>query len=194
MEHFDLDQRSRLNLPILRQRRARNPTKKKNSSYFNLNLSIEKMSVIVDTLKKENALKTLEKYDSSVCENLKKTLDKDMKANGNDFDDIQKEARQNILLFSKWQDALPSGLSECLREYWTRKAVYSPKFDPRFPNSNQSRNCYINYVDFHRCRKIKGEDYKPCEYFKRVYQSICPDQWTESWDDQMEKGAFPGHV
>ena len=28
-------------------------------------------------------------------------------------------------------------------------------FDPRFPNQNQTRNCWQNYVDFHRCQKIK---------------------------------------
>ena len=28
-------------------------------------------------------------------------------------------------------------------------------FDPRFPNMNQTRNCWQNYVDFHRCQKLK---------------------------------------
>ena len=28
-------------------------------------------------------------------------------------------------------------------------------FDPRFPNQNQTRNCWQNYVDFHRCQKMK---------------------------------------
>ena len=28
-------------------------------------------------------------------------------------------------------------------------------FDPRFPNQNQTRNCWQNYVDFHRCQKLK---------------------------------------
>ena len=30
-------------------------------------------------------------------------------------------------------------------------------FDPRFPNQNQTRNCWQNYVDFHRCQKLKVE-------------------------------------
>ena len=33
-------------------------------------------------------------------------------------------------------------------------------FDPRFPNQNQTRNCWQNYVDFHRCQKLKV-----CFYF-----------------------------
>ena len=28
-------------------------------------------------------------------------------------------------------------------------------YDPRFPNQNQTRNCWQNYVDFHRCQKLK---------------------------------------
>ena len=28
-------------------------------------------------------------------------------------------------------------------------------FDPRFPNQNQTRNCWQNYVDFHRCQNLK---------------------------------------
>jgi len=40
------------------------------------------------------------------------------------------------------------------------------------------RNCWQNYVDYHRCHKIKGESYEPCEYFKRVYRSMCPNEWV----------------
>ncbi|PRD31548.1 UNVERIFIED_CONTAM: Cytochrome c oxidase subunit 6B1 [Trichonephila clavipes] len=38
-------------------------------------------------------------------------------------------------------------------------------------------NCWQNYIDYHRCQKVKGEDYSPCEYYKRVYTSICPNGW-----------------
>ncbi|XP_041363093.1 cytochrome c oxidase subunit 6B1-like [Gigantopelta aegis] len=67
-------------------------------------------------------------------------------------------------------------------------------FDARFPNQNQTRNCWQNYVDFHRCHKIKGEDYTPCDYFKRVYKSLCPNAWIEHWDEQRENGIFPGKI
>ena len=58
------------------------------------------------------------------------------------------------------------------------KFLWTPKFDSRFPNTNQTRNCWQNYVDYHKCRKAKGEDYEPCEYFKKVYKSLCPVGWV----------------
>ncbi|CAB3369888.1 cytochrome c oxidase subunit 6B1-like isoform X2 [Cloeon dipterum] len=67
-------------------------------------------------------------------------------------------------------------------------------FDPRFPNTNQTRYCYQSYVDFHRCRRVKGEDYAPCEYFKKVYRSMCPNAWIEKWDTQVAEDRFPGRL
>ncbi|XP_034030473.1 cytochrome c oxidase subunit 6B1 [Thalassophryne amazonica] len=70
-------------------------------------------------------------------------------------------------------------------------------FDARFPNTNQTRNCFQNYLDFHRCNKAlsaKGHDVAPCEWYKKVYQSICPLNWVESWDEQRESGTFPGKL
>lgn len=56
--------------------------------------------------------------------------------------------------------------------------VETAKFDARFPNTNQTKNCYQNYVEYHRCRKHKGDDFEPCEYFQRVYRSLCPVAWV----------------
>ncbi|XP_065161214.1 uncharacterized protein [Atheta coriaria] len=67
-------------------------------------------------------------------------------------------------------------------------------FDPRFPNTNQTRYCYQSYLDFHRCQKVKGESYSPCQYFKKVYGSICPNGWVEKWDGQRDEGTFPGNI
>ncbi|XP_063990731.1 cytochrome c oxidase subunit 6B1-like [Diachasmimorpha longicaudata] len=67
-------------------------------------------------------------------------------------------------------------------------------YDPRFPNTNQTRNCYQNYVDFHRCSKVRGEDYEACRYFKRVYQILCPNAWIEKWDEQIAEDRFPGNI
>ncbi|KAK2141702.1 hypothetical protein NP493_776g01048 [Ridgeia piscesae] len=67
-------------------------------------------------------------------------------------------------------------------------------FDVRFPNANQTKNCWQNYVDYHRCHKIKGESYEPCEYFKRVYRSMCPNEWIGKWDEQIESGTFAGKI
>ncbi|XP_068203875.1 cytochrome c oxidase subunit 6B2 [Palaemon carinicauda] len=67
-------------------------------------------------------------------------------------------------------------------------------FDPRFPNQNQTRYCYQSFVDYHRCQKIKGEDYEPCDYFKKVFVSVCPNGWVEKWGEQLENGTFPGKI
>uniref|UniRef100_A0A8C8IEA7 Cytochrome c oxidase subunit 6B1 n=1 Tax=Oncorhynchus tshawytscha TaxID=74940 RepID=A0A8C8IEA7_ONCTS len=54
-------------------------------------------------------------------------------------------------------------------------------FDARFPNTNQTRNCFQNYLDFHRCNKAlsdKGQDVAPCDWYQRVYKSLCPLSWV----------------
>lgn len=43
---------------------------------------------------------------------------------------------------------------------------------------NCNRNCYQNYLDYHRCQKVKGADYEPCEWFKKVYKTLCPRTWV----------------
>ena len=50
---------------------------------------------------------------------------------------------------------------------WNRKLEESnPKFllgvDARFPNVNQTKHCWQNYVDYHKCILAKGEDFAPC--------------------------------
>lgn len=40
------------------------------------------------------------------------------------------------------------------------------------------RNCYTNYLDYHRCIKVKGEEYEACNYFKRAYEELCPSDWV----------------
>ncbi|KAJ3203179.1 Cytochrome c oxidase subunit 6B [Entophlyctis luteolus] len=64
-------------------------------------------------------------------------------------------------------------------------------FDARFPNQNQTKNCWQNYVDYFKCVASKGEDYAPCNQFKSVYISLCPVKWVEDWDEQRGEGRFP---
>ncbi|MCJ1284399.1 Cytochrome c oxidase subunit 6B [Xylographa opegraphella] len=64
-------------------------------------------------------------------------------------------------------------------------------FDARFPNQNQTKHCWQNYVDYHKCILAKGEDFAPCRQFFLAYRSLCPSAWCERWDDQREKGTFP---
>ena len=35
-------------------------------------------------------------------------------------------------------------------------------YDARFPNMNQTKHCWQNYVDYHKCIIAKGEDFAPC--------------------------------
>ncbi|XP_072316328.1 cytochrome c oxidase subunit 6B2 isoform X1 [Eucyclogobius newberryi] len=70
-------------------------------------------------------------------------------------------------------------------------------FDSRFPNTNQTRNCFQNYLDFHRCNKAlsaKDQDTTPCDWYQRVYKSICPSVWVNNWDEGIEEGSFAGRV
>lgn len=67
-------------------------------------------------------------------------------------------------------------------------------FDPRYPNTNQTRYCFYSYLDFFRCEKVKGEGNEICKYFKNTYHSICPNEWIEKWDTQREEGTFPGRI
>ena len=52
------------------------------------------------------------------------------------------------------------------------------KFDARFPNVNQTKNCWTNFRDYHRCVKARGEDYEACQWFKKTYTSLCPVSWV----------------
>ncbi|KAK1162835.1 cytochrome c oxidase subunit 6B1 [Acipenser oxyrinchus oxyrinchus] len=77
------------------------------------------------------------------------------------------------------------------------KKYHTAPFDARFPNQNQTRNCWQNYLDFHRCQKaltIKGTDVTPCDWYLRVYKSLCPISWVSKWDEQRENGTFAGKI
>ena len=89
------------------------------------------------------------------------------------------------------------------------------KFDARFPNTNQTRNCWTNFRDYHKCLKIRGEGDDACIWFKRNYKCLCPVSWVscllisppysvytqllfpaqvEQWEEQVENGTFPGKL
>ncbi|KAL0940977.1 cytochrome c oxidase polypeptide vib [Colletotrichum truncatum] len=63
--------------------------------------------------------------------------------------------------------------------------------DARFPNMNQTKHCWQNYVDYHKCINAKGEDFAPCRQFWLGYRSLCPSGWYQRWDEQREAGNFP---
>ncbi|XP_077170319.1 cytochrome c oxidase subunit 6B2 [Paroedura picta] len=88
--------------------------------------------------------------------------------------------------------SVPSGLTKKQEGEYT-----TAPFDPRFPNTNQTRNCYQNYLDYHRCTKAmeaKGKDAKVCNWYYRVYKSLCPISWVKRWDEQRKEGTFAGKI
>ncbi|KAL6710691.1 Cytochrome c oxidase subunit 6B [Coniothyrium glycines] len=76
-------------------------------------------------------------------------------------------------------------------ELVTKPFKFVTGFDARFPNQNQTKHCWQNYVDYHKCITAKGEDFAPCRQFMLAYKSLCPSGWTTRWDDQREAGNFP---
>jgi len=79
-------------------------------------------------------------------------------------------------------------------EQKARYVLQTAGFDARFPNCNQTKHCWQNYIDFHKCVNAKGEDFAPCKQFKRAYKSLCPNEWTGRWDEQVEAGTFPSSL
>jgi cytochrome c oxidase subunit 6b len=83
-----------------------------------------------------------------------------------------------------------------------------------FPNTNQTKHCWQNYVDYYKCINARGEDFAPCKQFFRAYHSLCPNEWVciafllwyvagvhrlmfvlwlqvSKWDEQRENGSNP---
>ncbi|KAI8144631.1 cytochrome c oxidase subunit VIb [Fennellomyces sp. T-0311] len=66
-------------------------------------------------------------------------------------------------------------------------------FDARFPNTNQTKHCWQNYVDYYKCINARGEEFEPCKQFRRAYYSLCPNEWISKWDSQREEGTNPSN-
>ena len=46
--------------------------------------------------------------------------------------------------------------------------VSLPGVDARYPNTNQTKHCWQNYVDYHKCILAKGEDFAPCRQVRHA--------------------------
>ncbi|TQV97643.1 hypothetical protein V2A60_006618 [Cordyceps javanica] len=77
------------------------------------------------------------------------------------------------------------------QELVTKPFKFVTGTDARFPNQNQTKHCWQNYVDYHKCITAKGEDFAPCHQFWLAYRSLCPSGWYQRWDEQREGGNFP---
>ncbi|KAI9844369.1 MAG: Cytochrome c oxidase subunit 6B [Thelocarpon superellum] len=50
----------------------------------------------------------------------------------------------------------------------TKPFKFVTGFDARFPNQNQTKHCWQNYVDYHKCVLAKGEEFAPCRQVSAV--------------------------
>uniref|UniRef100_A0A7R9V159 Uncharacterized protein n=1 Tax=Chlamydomonas euryale TaxID=1486919 RepID=A0A7R9V159_9CHLO len=65
-------------------------------------------------------------------------------------------------------------------------------YDPRFPNRNQARHCFVRYNEYHKCVFERGDDHPRCQFYERAYMSMCPSDWLENWNEMCEKGLWTG--
>ena len=40
----------------------------------------------------------------------------------------------------------------------------------------------------------QGEEYEPCNFFAKNFQTVGPNAWNEKWDEQREKNAFFANI
>jgi cytochrome c oxidase subunit 6b len=83
----------------------------------------------------------------------------------------------------KWYD---KAINEKLKE-----EMWAAPYDARFPQCKKQRMCFTYFVDYHRCKELKGEDYAPCQFFKNVYMDVCPRFWVDKWHEWIDEGKFP---
>ena len=89
----------------------------------------------------------------------------------------------------------------------TTITLNTPQFDARFPNTNQVRRrrrgrapartrssqrriartapgrrqtkaCWQNWVDFHKCTEARGAGFPVCQKFQKTFRSLCPNEWV----------------
>ncbi|CAJ0570981.1 unnamed protein product, partial [Mesorhabditis spiculigera] len=72
-----------------------------------------------------------------------------------------------------------------------REFFWAAPYDARFPQIRKQRQCFAYFVDFHRCKELMGQDYKPCKFFQNVYKDFCPGFWVTKWNELIDEGRFP---
>jgi cytochrome c oxidase subunit 6b len=101
---------------------------------------------------------------------------------------------------SSFQEREKAGLSEEDKQFdvqiseYVRENLSTAPYDPRFPNQNQSKHCWQNFVDYQRCIRAKGEEFSPCQHFKYLYNVMCPPSWVDAWDELISEGRFPANL
>ncbi|KAJ9527552.1 hypothetical protein QJQ45_025828 [Haematococcus lacustris] len=78
-----------------------------------------------------------------------------------------------------------------LQDFLEPELLTAP-YDPRFPNRNQARHCFVRYNEFHKCAHERGEDHPRCVFYQRAYQSLCPSDWLDTWQEMRDNGLWTG--
>uniref|UniRef100_A0A7S0VJ52 Uncharacterized protein n=1 Tax=Polytomella parva TaxID=51329 RepID=A0A7S0VJ52_9CHLO len=70
--------------------------------------------------------------------------------------------------------------------------IITAPYDPRFPNRNQARHCFVRFNEFFKCAHERGEEAARCQFYKKAYQGLCPTEWIEAWNELREKALWTG--
>lgn len=70
--------------------------------------------------------------------------------------------------------------------------ITTAPYDPRFPTTNQNRHCFIRYNEFYKCKFERGDGDQRCQFYKRAYESLCPPDWVEEWEELRANGLWFG--
>lgn len=62
----------------------------------------------------------------------------------------------------------------------TSQLVKHVPYNPKFPHTNQSKNCWASYVEFQKCVRAFDEENSVCQKWKRIYKTMCPVFWVRS--------------
>jgi len=80
---------------------------------------------------------------------------------------------------------------EKLEGFLEPESITAP-YDPRFPNRNQARHCFVRFNEYHKCAFERGEEHPRCQFYQKAYQAMCPADWLEAWNELREKGLWTG--
>jgi cytochrome c oxidase subunit 6b len=72
------------------------------------------------------------------------------------------------------------------------KNVRTTPRDQRFPSQNQALHCWNRYNEWLLCMKQTANDNDKCQVYRQWSVSICPNDWTDNWDEAREEGRFMG--
>eukprot|EP00617_Octactis_speculum_P014659 CAMPEP_0185744314 /NCGR_PEP_ID=MMETSP1174-20130828/2335_1 /TAXON_ID=35687 /ORGANISM="Dictyocha speculum, Strain CCMP1381" /LENGTH=88 /DNA_ID=CAMNT_0028417595 /DNA_START=35 /DNA_END=301 /DNA_ORIENTATION=- len=72
------------------------------------------------------------------------------------------------------------------------KMIKTSPSDKRFPSQNQANHCWNRYNEWVMCLKGTAGDADACKGVRQMALSICPEDWSNKWDEEREEGSFAG--